>query len=103
MCPQCSGSGSADSLLPAPPPLGCWEKMAFHRPETPKLRPREDTALLSFLRLGWGKVLLFCFGGSPTLAVEGRMDNSTYLGVRPTRVQNSVPRFALNNNNNIIT
>jgi len=51
--------------------------------------------LLSFLSgRGTGErscfFCFFCFlfwreGGSPTVAVTGRMDKSTYLGVRPTK------------------
>lgn len=53
--------------------------------------------LFPFLRLGWGKRMFCYFGGSPTLAVEGRVDKSTYLGVRPTEFK-TAPRFAHNNN-----
>lgn len=52
--------------------------MALHRLEIPKWG---FSLLFSLLKgLGWGKgaALLFWSGGSPTLAVKGRMHKSTY-------------------------
>lgn len=90
--------------LPAPPPLGCRETVAFHRPETPQLGFRETHGAALLPEAGVGKGAAFCFARSPTVAGKGRTDNSTYLGVRLTRVQTLLQDLhTVINNNNIIT